>query len=434
METNINQELFAFIKDSPTAIHAAEATAARLRADGFTELYESEKWKLSAPGKYFVRRGGSSLIAVRVPKLDFHSFMIMAGHGDSPGFKIKDFETVSSAGAYARLSTERYGGMILSTWLDRPLSVAGRLVLRQDGRIVTKLVDADRDLALIPSLAIHLDRAANDNKGYNINIDMPPLFGGVEAENGLKAIMAETAGVAPEDILDADLFLYNRMTGRRWGAANEFISAPRLDDLQCVFGALQGFLKARDGESAAVLCVFDNEEVGSMTKQGAGSGFLKDVMLRLCAALGLPAEARRQAMASVLLISMDNAHAVHPNHPEFADRLDRPEMNKGIVVKYNASQRYATDAVSAALFMEICRRAGVPTQRYTNRPDLMGGTTLGAIIASHMAVDTVDVGLAQLAMHSAYETAGAQDTEYMARAAEEFFSGSFRRSPEGLFI
>ena len=434
METNINQELFSFIKESPTSWHTAESVARRLRGEGFTELYESEEWKISAPGKYFVRRGGSSIIALRLPKADFSGFMIMAGHGDSPCFKIKDLGTVPTVEAYTRLNTERYGGMLLSSWLDRPLSVAGRLVLRQDGRIVTKLVDVDRDLLLIPNVAIHMNRSVNDNASYNLNIDMQPLFGDANAADSLREIVAQAAKVPPEDILDADLFLVPRMPGTQWGAGSEFISAPKLDDLQCVFGGLKGFMQAKDGESAAVFCVFDNEEVGSMTKQGAGSGFLKDVLLRIGAALGRTTEERRRDMASTLLVSMDNAHAVHPNHPEYADRKDRPEMNKGVVIKYNAVQRYATDAVSAALFMEVCRRAGVPTQRYTNRADLTGGSTLGAIIASHMAVDTVDVGLAQLAMHSAYETAGAADTAYMARAAAAFFSGSFRRTPEGMTI
>ena len=434
MNHTINQELFQFIKESPTAWHAAESVAERLRREGFTELYESEEWKISAPGKYFVRRGGSSIIALRLPKRDFSGFMIMAGHGDSPCFKIKDMSTVPTVDIYARLNVERYGGMLLASWMDRPLSAAGRLVLRKDGKIITKLVNVDRDLLLIPNLAIHMNRGANDGKTYNINIDMQPLFGGVGTAENLKSIVAQAAEVKEEDILDADLFLYPRTLGTQWGAAGEFISAPRLDDLQCVFGCLQGFIKAEDGESASALCVFDNEEVGSMTKQGAGSGFLKDVLLRVSAALGLAPEERRRNMASTLLVSMDNAHAVHPNHPEFADRMDRPTMNKGIVLKYNAIQRYATDAVSAALFMEICRRAGVPTQRYTNRADLTGGTTLGAIIASHMAVDTVDVGLAQLAMHSAYETAGALDTEYMVKASREFYSSSFRRGPDGMSI
>ena len=434
MDKTLNSELFRFIKNSPTAWHAAQSVADRLLEEGFTELYESEEWKLSAPGKYFVRRGGSSIIAVRLPKRDFRGFMIMAGHGDSPCFKVKELGTVPTVEAYTRLNTERYGGMILSSWLDRPLSVAGRLVLRENGRIVTRLVDVGRDLLLIPNLAIHMDRAANDGKGYNLNIDMQPLFGDASAGNSLGKIVAEAAGVKEESILDTELFLYPHMPGTQWGAAGEFISAPKLDDLQCVFGGLKGFLSATDGESADVFCVFDNEEVGSMTKQGAGSGFLKDVLLRVSAALGRAAEERRKDMASTLLVSMDNAHAVHPNHPEYADRRDRPEMNKGIVIKYNAVQRYATSAVSAALFMEVCRRANVPIQRYTNRPDLMGGTTLGAIIASHMAVDTVDVGLAQLAMHSAYETAGALDTEYLMRASREFFSSNFRRSPEGMEI
>ena len=300
--------------------------------------------------------------------------------------------------------------------------------------MVPRLVDLKKDLFLIPNVAIHMDRGANENTSYDMKTDMLPLAGSVESGKRLPALVAESVGAREEDIVSAELQLYPRTPGTVWGLEEEYLSSPRLDDLQCAFACTQGFLRAGKGESAPVLCVFDNEEVGSGTKQGADSDFLADTLLRLCAALGLDEAACRRRLAQSFMVSADNAHAVHPNHPEYADKSDRPEMNKGIVVKFNASQRYTSDAVSAAVFEEICRRAGVPTQRFTNRADLAGGSTLGNISTSHVSIDTVDIGLAQLAMHSCYETAGTKDTAYLIRAAERFFASSLRRDERGIRI
>lgn len=296
--------------------------------------------------------------------------------------------------------------------------------------MVSRLVNVDRDLAVIPNVAIHMDRSANDGKSYNANVDMLPLIGSAELKTGFKAIVAQSLGIAEDALLAGDLILYPRERGCVWGAENEFVSSARLDDLQCVYGCLRGLLDAADGESAAVLSVFDNEEVGSGTKQGADSSFLEDVLCRVSAALGRSDVQYRALLTNSFMVSADNAHAVHPNHPEYADRNDRPEMNKGIVIKHNANQRYTTDAVSAAAFEAVCRRAEVPVQSFTNRADIAGGSTLGHISAAHVSINTVDVGLAQLAMHSAYETAGAKDTEYLAAAAREFFGSSFTQRGE----
>lgn len=427
MEKNINSALFDFIAACPTAWHTAQALAQRLSAEGYTELFENEEWKLTEPGRYFVRRSGSSIIAFRIPRREFRSYMIMAAHGDSPAFKIKESDGAESDG-YRKLSVEKYGGMLCSTWMDRPLSVAGRAIVREENGLSVRLVNIDRDLLLIPSVAIHMDRSANDGKSYNPNIDMLPLLGQQAEGTGLLALIAGDLGCSEENIVSKELIVYCRSAGRAWGADGEFISAPRLDDLQCVFGCSEGFFRAEEGDSAPVLCVFDNEEVGSGTKQGADSDFLADTLRRIWMGLDRRAGEYLPAIAESFMVSADNAHAVHPNHPEYADRNDRPRMNGGVVIKYNANQKYTTDAVSAAVFGEICRRSGVPTQRFTNRADLAGGSTLGNISSAHVAVDTVDIGLAQLAMHSAYETAGALDTEYLIRAAAGFYSSSLRRS------
>jgi aspartyl aminopeptidase len=329
---------------------------------------------------------------------------------------------------------ERYGGMIASTWLDRPLSAAGRVMVRENGRIAEKLVNIERYLMMIPSVAIHMERGVNDGKKFDPNTDMLPVISAADAKNSLRALAAKNAGVSEDDILSTDLFLYPRTPGTVWGADEEFVSSPRLDDLQCVFACLNGFLGAKPAESAAVLCVFDNEEVGSGTKQGADSTFLEDTLVRVCEALGRSGAEYRAALNQSFMVSADNAHAVHPNHPEFADRIDRPAINGGIVIKFNANQKYTTDSVSAAVFAELCRDAGVPVQRFTNRADMPGGSTLGNISSAHVSVDTVDIGLPQLAMHSCYETAGARDTEYLIRAARELFSRSFRRGRNGIEI
>lgn len=424
MEQNWNEQLLSFLAASPTAFHACRNLAQRLEGEGYTELFEQEDWALQPGGRYFVRRNGSALIAFRIPEGGVQGFLMMAAHSDSPSFKIKEHAAVPTAGMYTRLNVEKYGGMLCASWMDRPLSVAGRAAVRENGRIAMKLLNVDRDLLLIPHVAIHMDRSANDGKKFDPNTDMLPLFGDSETAERFDALIAETLGVQKEDVLATDLFLYPRTPGTVWGAKGEYLSSPRLDDLQCVFGCTEGFLRAKAGESTPVLCVFDNEEVGSGTKQGADSSFLEDVLCRVCESCGV---SLRPCLARSFLVSADNAHAVHPNHPEYADRNDRPEMNKGIVVKYNANQRYTTDAVSAAAFTELCRQAGVPTQRFTNRADLPGGSTLGNISTAHISVDSVDIGLAQLAMHSAYETAGTKDTEYLIRAAEAYFGSAFTR-------
>ena len=434
MEENLNKELLDFIAKSPTAWHAVETLARRLREAGYREIFEEERWTLEPGERCFVRRNGSSLIAFRVPEGRPAGFMLMAAHADSPSFRIKELETVGAAGLYAQLNVERYGGMLMASWLDRPLSVAGRVVVRDGERLAVRLVDLRRDVAMIPNLAIHMDRGQNEGKNYDPKTDLLPLIGSEANGPRFRALVAEAAGTTKEDLVSAELQLYPRMAGTVWGVEEEFVSAPRLDDLQCVFACAQGFLQAKPSESVPVLVVFDNEEVGSSTRQGAGAGFLADTLARAAESLGIGPDEYRSLLARSFLVSADNAHAVHPNHPEYADRVDRPKLNGGVVIKANANQRYTTDAVSAAVFSELCCRAGVPTQRYTNRADLPGGSTLGNISLSQVAVRSVDIGLPQLAMHSCYETAGAKDTAFLVRAAAHFFSSTLAVQKESFAL
>ena len=425
----VNRSLLDFIDASPSSYHAAYNIRRTLAENGFKRLYEEEDWTLEAPGKYYVVRNSSSVVAFSLPAQP-RCFQIMETHVDSPNFRIKMDGEEKTLGLYTRLGVEKYGGMLCATWLDRPLSVAGRVGVREGERIVFKLVNIDRDLLLIPNLAIHMDRSANDGKAYNVNVDMLPLFGSADIKTGLNELVAAELGISPSDIISRELNLYTRTPGVQWGAENEFISAPRLDDLQCAYACLQGFLQAKTPANIAVYCSLDNEEVGSSTRQGADSTFLDDVLFRVWASLGHDQASYRAALARSFMVSADNAHALHPNHPEFADRNERPVMNGGIVFKYNANQRYITDGISAAVFQEVCRHADVPTQRYSNRPDLHGGTTMGNISLSHVSIPALDIGLAQLAMHSSYETAGARDTEYLLRAAKTFYLSTYHTRGE----
>ena len=429
-----NRELLAFLDNSPSSFHAVANMKAMLEDAGFTRLLEGQKWKLKSGGKYYVTRNDSALIAFQVPGKDFAGFQIMASHSDSPVFKIKANAEIEVDKKFVKLNVEKYGGMLCAPWLDRPLSVAGRIVVRTPEGVATKLVNVDRDLMIIPNLAIHMNRSVNEGYEYNAQRDMLPLFcdaDGGEVKGKFLNLIAQEAGVKQEEILDTDLFLYNRMKATVLGLNGEYISSPHLDDLQCAFGSLKGFLAAEPKDSVAVHCVLDNEEVGSGTKQGAASTFLKDVLHRINSGMGRTDEEYLTALASSFMVSADNAHSIHPNQPEKGDPTNRPYMNQGIVIKYSANQKYTTDAVSGALFKSLCEKAGVPYQTFLNRSDMLGGSTLGNISGTQVALNTVDIGLAQLAMHSNYETAGSKDTAYLAEAAKVLFSTSVHGSGDG---
>lgn len=410
-------QLFDFIQCSPTASHTAATVRAMLVQAGFTQLLESQPWDLQPGGRYYTTRGMSSLIAFQVPKADFHGFSVIAPHGDSPCFKVKESPELRVDGQYTKLNTEVYGGMQLALWTDRPLSVAGRLAVRTENGVKGVLCDIRRDLLLIPGVAIHMNRGVNEGVKLDPQKDTLPLLGGSQAE--LKKLVAENAGVAPEDILSWDLYLYSRAQGTVFGAEKEFIAAPRLDDLECVFAAAKAFLAGENRENVTVLSLFDNEETGSLTRQGADSPFLSEVLERISLSCGKSREEYLRAIASGFMLSADNAHAVHPDSPEKSDPTNRCYLNGGVVVKH--SPRYASDALTAGLFQRICQKAGVPVQVYYNNSKIPGGGTLGNLSGSHVALPTVDIGLAQLSMHSPYETAGAKDLDYMVWAMQAFY-------------
>ena len=421
MYIETTEKLLDFIEKSPTAFQAVDEMQKRLTENGFEVLSEKEYWKLIPGGKYLVTRNNSALIAFCIPEKESRVFHIMASHSDSPSFKIKENPEIKVDNSYVKLNVEKYGGMLMAPWFDRPLSVAGRVIIRRNGGLKEKLINIKRDLVMIPNLAIHMNREANNGVSYNPQKDLQPLFAVGNTDRTLLEIIAEQTGVKKEDIISHDLFLYNRMPGTIWGADKEFVSSARLDDLQCAFASMEGLLRAQNHESIAVHCVMDNEEVGSGTKQGAASTFLKDT-LRINMGLGRTYEEYLMTLAGSFMVSADNAHALHPNYTDKTDPTNHPVLNKGIVIKFNANQKYCTDAVSAAIFKELCTKAGVPYQTFVNCSDIAGGSTLGNISNTQVPMNTVDIGLPQLAMHSPYETAGVKDTEYLVRAAEELFA------------
>lgn len=418
------QELLSFIDKSPSAYQAVQTCADMLLGAGYTRLCESDSWALADGGKYFVVRNGTSIIAFNY-SAGAEGFNIVSSHSDSPSFRVKPVTV--TGGGYSKLWVERYGGAILYSWFDRPLSVAGRVVLRTEKGVEWRNVCLDRDLLTIPSLSIHMNRGVNDGVKINPAKEMLPLYtldGGAE---DLLDDIAEALSVSKGDIISHDLFIYNREKGRTLGRKNELIQSPRLDDLGCVFASLDGFLNARACASTVqVFAVFDNEEVGSDTKQGAASTFLFDTLNRVAG----DADRYRRMVDNGFMVSADNAHAIHPNYPEMSDRENAPVLGKGVVIKYNANQKYATDGVSAAIFETVCKRAGVPTQNYCNRADLPGGSTLGSISNTKVSLYTVDIGLPQLAMHSSCETAAAADVDYMCLALAEFYATPLKRQSD----
>ncbi len=380
----MNQELFSYIKACPTAYHAAAFARKALLAAGFAQLHEAEEWKIEQGGRYFVMRGGSALIAF-VAGGD--GYRITASHGDSPALAVKWHKE--------NLAVEVYGGMIMNSWMDRPLSCAGQVTLRTEQGLETRLVDLQESVAVIPHVAIHLDRGVNEGEKINPSVDLQPLG-------------ASLAERIEGDVVDVDLILYNPQDGQVIG---DMITAPRLDDLQCAFASLTAFLA--EPHAGNVYALFDNEEVGSMTRQGAASDFLASVLDRL--------GDRFRKLAKSFLVSCDNAHATHPNHKEKVDDGRPVTLNGGVVIKHNANRKYTTEGVTSAIFEEICNKAGVPVQHYYNRPDQAGGSTLGAILSNQVSVPMVDIGCPQLAMHSCLETSGAQATEQMVKALTAFY-------------
>lgn len=433
MYQTLTKEMVSFIAKNPTAYHTVDTVRNILEQHGYHELLESHAWALQPGEKYYVCRNSTSIIAFQIgTDLSEYSFNIIASHTDSPTFKIKENAEISLGKKYTGLNTEGYGGMILSTWMDRPLSIAGRVLVKEDkGVIKSRLLNIDRDLLLIPNVAIHMNRQVNEGYAFNKQVDMLPLFGGEIEKGALKKLIAAELHVEEAQILGSDLFLYVREQPSIWGYQEEFVSSGRLDDQQCVFSSMKALLESHTERSINVMACFDNEEVGSGTKQGADSTFLSDVLQRVNKSLGKQEEDYLRALSSSFMMSADNAHAVHPNHPEHTDVNNCTYMNEGVVVKSHAGQKYTSDGMSIAIVRELAAQDNIPLQYFANRSDKVGGSTLGNISMAHVSMNCVDIGVPQLSMHSCYETAGTKDTYYMVELMKALYRSHFKETAYG---
>ena len=427
---NTTEKLMQFLDCCPSAYHAVSYFEKALEKNGFTRLRESDDWNIQKGGSYYCTRNGSSLIAFRIPEEKPLGFMIAASHSDSPSLKIKPRAELESEGLI-RLNVEAYGGLLIAPWFDRPLTVAGRIMVREKDGIAARPLYIDRDLLIIPSLAIHMNRKVNEGYAWNIQKEVLPLFGTKEDNIDLLSLIARVTGISRDRILSHDLYLVPRMKAALFGAENEFIASPHLDDLECGFANFEAFLSCKNQRSIPVFALFDNEEVGSSTAQGADSTFLSGTLERMQECLELSANDHHAMVANSFMLSLDNAHAVHPAYPEKADPTLRPKMNQGVVVKFCSRGKYATDGMSSAVVRILAEKASIPLQDFSNRSDMLGGSTLGNISIRHVSIMSADIGLAQLAMHSPCETAGARDPEYLLQLMKTYYHSSISYDEDG---
>lgn len=431
---NTTEHMLSLLSKSYSTFHVVENIKNELLENGFEQLNEKESYDLKLGKKYFVTRNDTSIIAFTLPTtIKNYHLQISATHNDSPSFKIKP-NPVKKVFNLLQLNTEPYGGGIYNTWMDKPLSIAGRVLLKKENKILTKLLNIDEDLLVIPNVCIHMNRSINSGYNYNPAVDMLPIMGEYKEGFDFNHFLLENLKEENAEILSYDLFLYNRQKPTIIGYNKDFLSSGREDDLTAAYTALEGFLKANTSSHINVYASFDNEEVGSLTKQGANSTFLRDNLERILLCLGAKKDDFQKAMAQSMMLSIDNAHANHPNHPELSDKTTDVELNKGIVIKYNANQSYTSDAISSSVVKYLCKTNEIPYQEYTNRSDLRGGSTLGNLSESEVSITTVDIGIAQLAMHSSYETLGVKDLESMVKLTKAFFSSEIEFSDSDVSI
>ena len=428
-DIQLAEELINFIFNSPTAFHVVENVAKELENKGYIKLDLTQEWNIEKGGKYYTTKNGSAIFAFDTGKAPMaeNGIKMICAHSDSPGFKIKPDPEMIVDGKLMKLNTEVYGGPILMSWLDRPLSIAGRVILRSDDPLTPahKLVNFRKPIVYIPNLAIHLNRSVNDGVELNKQKDMLPLVstvnGAMEKDGWLQKLVAKELQVDVDAILDFDLFLYEFEKGTIVGEKNEFISSPKLDDLAMVHAGLKALLATDDSDSPRMLAVFDNEEVGSGTKQGAGSPVLKNIIDRISEKLQMTNEQKQRTLYNSFMISADMAHSIHPNQIEKHDPVLHPVLNSGPVIKIHANQKYTTDGDSSAVFETLCKTAGVPCQKFVNRSDMVGGSTLGNILTGQMDIRSVDVGNPMLSMHSVREFGGVKDHLNMTKVFKTFY-------------
>lgn len=423
------RNLIGFIEKSPTAFHSVETSEELLKLNGFKKLDSREEWKLEQDGKYYTTKNSSAIVAftINTNNLKEDGFRIIGSHSDSPSFRVKPNPEMEAEKTYLKLNTECYGGPILNTWLDRPLSIAGRVVLKGESvlRPEETLVNINKPICIIPNLAIHMNREVNEGVALNKQKDMLPLVGllndSLEKDNFLLKTIAKELGRKIEEIIDFDLFLYEYEKGMLIGPNEEMISCGRLDNLSMAHASLHALIDAKSLNGVNVVAVFDNEEVGSSTKQGADSNMLLNVLERISLCLGQNREEFFRSLYSSFIISADLAHAVHPNVGEKHDPTNRPVMGKGPVIKINANQAYTSDSQSIAVYKTICKEAGVNCQEFVNRSDVRGGSTIGPISSTHIDIPSVDVGSPILAMHSIRELGCVEDHMDIYKTFKKFY-------------
>ena len=430
MENKLALELIDFLYDSPSACHGVKATQKILNENGFIEIKESDKWDLKAKGKYYVVKNDSALIAFEIGSgnIEETGLRLIGAHTDVPGFRIKPNPQMISEGKYIKLNTEVYGGPILHTWFDRPLSIAGKVSLRGKSPLKpeTRLVNINKPLLIIPSLAIHMNREVNEGFKINKQVDTIPLLGLIneklEKEDYLMNLLADELKVNKEDILNFELGLYEYEKGMLIGMNEELISSGRFDDLWMVYAGIRALIDSSENEATKVMICIDNEEIGSLTAEGANSTLLNNILERIVIGLGKNKEEYYRALANSIMISADLAHAVHPNLGSKHDPTNRPILEGGPVLKIAASGSYSTDSFNGAIFAGVCETAGVPFQKFVNRSDVRGGTTIGPVTAANLTIPVIDMGAPVLGMHSIRELASVKDNYYTIKAFTEFLS------------
>ncbi len=416
-------EFLNFLKNAPTAYHAVSNLSKILDDKGFIKIEENEKWNLNKGGKYYFTRNNSSLLAFIMPNnIDSLSYNIIASHTDSPTFKIKPNFKLDK-GRYSELNTEIYGGPILNTWMDRPLNIAGRIIIKDNNELKTLLISFDKPMCIIPNCSIHYYHELNNGVKLNPQIDLMPIFSDNNIdEKDLLDLISKKYNIKKENIISHDLYLSLIDRGTLLGANNEFIVAPQIDNLESAYASIDALTKSNNLSSVNIAVLFDNEEIGSKTRQGAASMLLADSLKRISLSLGLNEEEHLISLSNSFIISLDNAQGYHPNYPSKYDPTNVAYLNDGIVIKNAARGSYTTDAISQAYFIEICKKANAKYQLNTNRSDIPGGSTLGAISLSNVSIHSIDIGLPQIAMHSAMETAGSFDYEELIKALKEFYN------------
>ncbi len=425
----LSEELISFINEGASPFHVVDTASKLLEDSGFSPLKLNEVWKIERGGKYYTTSNDSALFAFVIGNEEPEDvgFRIISAHSDSPAIKLKPEPEITVDDYFIKLNSEIYGGAVLMSWLDRPLSIAGRVSLKSSDpfRPNNRLINFKRPLAIIPGLAIHLNRLVNEGLALKPQKDLLPLLGvlpeGGSSKGLLNKIIADELGVEASSILDHDLILYEYNKGCIMGLNKEFISSPKLDNLAMVHAGLKAMLNSKQGVASQMLCIFDNEEVGSVSKQGAGSPVFRHIYQRILNSLGKNKEEFFRSIYSSFMISADMAHSLHPNYPEKYDPVIYPHINKGPVIKFSANQKYTSDSDSGAVFEMLCKKAGVPYQKFVNHSDIPGGSTLGNISTEQLDIRSVDVGNAMLAMHSIRELAGVADHEYMIKVFKTFY-------------